>query len=117
MQHKKLASRIAKLREEKGLTQLELSHLLGVTENTVANWEKGRSGLEWFERIAKLCKLFNCKPDELIEYIPSSQPMEKRKNRRSLEELRKLLYGADEQYDDSQQNSESTTVSKNMEEQ
>lgn len=110
MQYKKLVSRIAKLREKEGLTQLELSQLLGVTENTVANWENGRSGLEWFERVAKLCKLFNCKPDELIEYTLSKKPVEKRKKRRSLEDLQKLLDIADEQCDDSQKNSESTKV-------
>lgn len=60
---------IAALRQNAGLTQLELAQLVGVTESTISNWEKGRNGLEWFERVAKLCKALNCSPDELIDYI------------------------------------------------
>jgi len=91
MENKKPISRIAELRERIGLTQLELSQLLGVTENSVANWEKGRSGMEWFERIIKLCRLFQCTPEDLIEYVPTSEPIEKKKKGRSLAELRQLL--------------------------
>ncbi|MDJ1184720.1 helix-turn-helix transcriptional regulator [Roseofilum casamattae] len=84
-------SRIAKLREEKGLTQLELAQLLEVTENTVANWEKGRSGLDWIVRVSKLCKLFECTPDDLLEYIPDTEPVETTPKKRSLEDLRRLI--------------------------
>ena len=84
-------SRIAKLREEKGLTQLELGQLLEVTENTVANWEKGRSGLDWIVRVSKLCKLFGCTPDDLLEYIPDTEPVETKSKKPSLEEMRRLI--------------------------
>lgn len=89
----KAVSRIALLREQKGLTQLELGQLLGVTENTVANWEKGRSSLEWIDRVINMCKLFKCTPDQLVEYVPDTEPMEvKSKIRRNkLEEFRKLI--------------------------
>lgn len=87
----KPVSRIAQLREQAGLTQLELSQLLDVTENTVANWEKGRSSLEWIERVIKLCRLFQCTPEDLIEYVPDTEPVETKKKGRSLAELRKLL--------------------------
>lgn len=91
MEHMKPVSRISQLREQAGLTQLELSQLLDVTENTVANWEKGRSSLEWIERVIKLCRLFNCIPEDLIEYAPDAEPVEKKKKGRSLAELRRLL--------------------------
>lgn len=87
----KPVSRISQLREQAGLTQLELSQLLNVTENTVANWEKGRSSLEWIERVIKLCRLFNCIPEDLIEYVPDTEPVETKKKGRSLAELRRLL--------------------------
>ena len=87
----KPVSRISQLREQAGLTQLELSQLLNVTENTVANWEKGRSSLEWIERVIKLCRLFNCIPEDLIEYVPDIEPVETKKKGRSLAELRRLL--------------------------
>ena len=64
----KLISKIGELREQKGLTQRQIALALGVTETTVANWERGRSGLEWIDRLNRLCKLLDCRLDELIEY-------------------------------------------------
>ena len=91
MEDKKLVSRIAELREKAGLTQQELSSLLEVTESTIANYERGRSSLEWIERTAKLCNIFKCKPEDLIAYVPAPKPVEKRKKGRSLAELHQLL--------------------------
>jgi transcriptional regulator with XRE-family HTH domain len=61
-----LISNIAELREKAGLTQRELSLTLGVTETTIANWERGRSGLDWIDRITKLCRVLNCDLEDLI---------------------------------------------------
>jgi transcriptional regulator with XRE-family HTH domain len=61
-----LISNIAELREKAGLTQRELSLTLGVTETTIANWERGRSGLDWIDRITKLCRVLNCNLEDLI---------------------------------------------------
>jgi len=92
MERMKPVSQIAELREQMGLTQLELAQLLEVTENTIANWERGRSGLEWIDRVIKLCKLFNCTPEQLVKYVPDTEPVEKNtKKKRSLEELRRLI--------------------------
>ncbi|AFY69721.1 helix-turn-helix domain protein [Thalassoporum mexicanum PCC 7367] len=94
MEPLKPVTRIAKLREDMGLTQRELSQLLQVTENTVANWENNRTGLEWIERVIKLCRLFECSPEDLIEYVPDENPTEpklEKKGRRSLAELQRML--------------------------
>ncbi|MEM9218388.1 MAG: helix-turn-helix transcriptional regulator [Cyanobacteria bacterium P01_F01_bin.150] len=64
----KLISKIGELREKQGLTQRQIAMELGVTETTVANWERGRSGLDWIDRLNRLCKLLECELDELIEY-------------------------------------------------
>ena len=64
----KLISKIGELREKQGLTQRQIAIELGVTETTVANWERGRSGLDWIDRLHRLCKLLDCDLDELIEY-------------------------------------------------
>jgi transcriptional regulator with XRE-family HTH domain len=64
--------RIALLREKAGLTQLELSRLVGVTESTIQNWESGRTGTEHIERIIRFCKALNCQVDDLIEYLSES---------------------------------------------
>lgn len=92
MKRTKPVPRLAQLREQAGLTQLDVSQLLGVTENTVANWEKGRSGIEWIERIVKLCKLFGCNAEDLIEYVVETQPAEPNPKRRTLEDLQRMLH-------------------------
>jgi transcriptional regulator with XRE-family HTH domain len=71
---KKAKPRIASLRDKSGLTQLELSRLVGVTETTIQNWESGRTGTDQIERIIKFCKALGCQVEELIEYVeaPSS---------------------------------------------
>ena len=61
-------SKVAELRKELGLTQKELANLVGVTESTIRNWENNRNGIEWFERIAKLCNALKCGPDDLLKY-------------------------------------------------
>jgi len=65
---KMLASRVAKLRKRLNLTQRQLAEMAGVTETTIRNWENNRTGVEWFERTAKLCRALQCKPDELFEH-------------------------------------------------
>jgi transcriptional regulator with XRE-family HTH domain len=59
---------LLKLRQKAGFSQLEMSQLLGVTENTYANWETGRSGLNWITMVVNLCKLFDCDEIDLLEY-------------------------------------------------
>lgn len=60
-------TKLSELRQKAGFTQLEMSRFLGVTENTYANWEKGRSGLKWMVMVVKLCKLFDCEAIDLFE--------------------------------------------------
>lgn len=39
----KIGTALAKARVEAGLSQREMAHLIGMTERTVQNWEKGQS--------------------------------------------------------------------------
>lgn len=80
-----MKSNIAALREKQGLTQRELALALGVTEATIANWEKGRSGLDWIDRIIRLCQQLDCRLEDLIEYDDES-----REHEPSFEELRAM---------------------------
>jgi len=60
-------SRIAELRDEKGLTQRQVAIALGVDVSTVRNWEKSRDGIKMFVRVARLCQLFGCDPEQLYK--------------------------------------------------
>ncbi len=82
--------RIAFLREKAGLTQLELSRLVGVTESTIQNWESGRTGTDHIERIVRFCKALNCRVEDLIELMGGGveEPTAKLS---SLTELQNLL--------------------------
>lgn len=54
------------LREKAGLTQEALATLLGVTDHTVRNWEKGRSEPKLTIRQMKaLCRALGCSLDDL----------------------------------------------------
>ncbi len=66
---------ILKLRKEANLTQLELSQIIGVTEASIQNWEKGRAGLKHIERVIALCRALNCEAQDLVTYPSNtSQP-------------------------------------------
>ncbi len=86
----KAKPRIAFLREKAGLTQLELSRLVGVTESTIQNWESGRTGTEHIERIIRFCKALNCQVEDLVQYI-SDSPEEPAAKPSSLSEIHHLL--------------------------
>lgn len=43
--------------------------IISVKESTIANWEQGRNALGWFERVAKLCEVLKCSPNELFGYV------------------------------------------------
>jgi transcriptional regulator with XRE-family HTH domain len=59
----KKLSKITKLRQARGLTQLELAVLVGVTPNTIQGWEK--NGLPHLGKYLKLASILGCKLDEL----------------------------------------------------
>ncbi|MGH2414610.1 MAG: helix-turn-helix transcriptional regulator [Microcystaceae cyanobacterium] len=90
----KAKPRIAFLREKAGLTQLELSRLVGVTESTIQNWESGRTGTDHIERIIRFCKALNCQVEDLIQHT-SDSPDEPAAKPSSLSEIHHLL-GTDE---------------------
>ncbi|NJK51283.1 helix-turn-helix transcriptional regulator [Candidatus Gracilibacteria bacterium] len=62
-------SKIAELRQKAGLTQQALALKVDVTETTIRNYEKGRSILEWIERVIRLCDALDCQPSDLIDYV------------------------------------------------
>ena len=60
-----VADRIKALREQKGLTQTELSKLLGITRSSVNAWEMGIS-VPSTQYIVELANIFHVSTDYLL---------------------------------------------------
>lgn len=60
-------TKLAKLREEKGMTQRQVADALSVDPSTVRNWERNRAGTAMIVQVARLCDLFDCSPWDLVE--------------------------------------------------
>ena len=50
---------VRELRLKAGLTQADLAKQVGVSENTIANWEKGTAS-KWIRHLLKLCSALKC---------------------------------------------------------
>ena len=57
--------RLKELRIAAGLTQVDLAKAVGVTQGTVAEWERGGC-LPSVAKLPKLAELFHCTIDELF---------------------------------------------------
>ena len=85
-----LKSRVAELRDNAGLTQVQLAALVGVTPNTVQNWEKD-NGLDQLEKYLKLCEIFGLeKLEDLFERIELPEESKPQTKGFSLEQLREI---------------------------
>lgn len=69
-------NRIRELRKERGLTQVELAEMIGVTQNAIYKLETGECELntKWME---KLSAALNVKPYELLPLEWQPQPITK----------------------------------------
>ena len=64
-----LGRMIAQLRKEKGLTQLELAQLMGVTDKAVSKWERDLSYPD-IATLPHLANVLGVSVDELLRCIP-----------------------------------------------
>lgn len=60
-----IGDRIKELREEKQITQAELADMIGMTQDSISLWEKGRRIPNTLYLIP-LCKIFNVTTDYLL---------------------------------------------------
>jgi transcriptional regulator with XRE-family HTH domain len=79
-------SKLAMLRQQAQLSQAQLAVFVGVTTNTVQNWEKP-DGLNQFVKFLKLCEILECDPKDLID-INESQNNNEREF--TFEDLKKI---------------------------
>ncbi len=75
------------------MTQQQLAVFVGVTTNTIQNWEKGTSGVDQIEKFLKLCAVLNCDLKDLIEYSDPQPAVAKGFSVDELRELRKKWLG------------------------
>lgn len=74
---KLLGEKIWRLREKRGLSQEEFAELLGVSRQTVSNWENDRATPDAY-KLKQLCEVLRVSADELLETgsAPAETPQE-----------------------------------------
>jgi transcriptional regulator with XRE-family HTH domain len=60
-----IGKKIASLRKEKNITQMEMADAMGVSYQAVSNWERGNS-MPDISKLPELAKLLGCSIDELL---------------------------------------------------
>ena len=60
------------LREAKGLTQLEVAYKLGITPNTVGNWERGVQEPR-FSQVPALAELYGVTLQQIYDAVNRSK--------------------------------------------
>ena len=68
-----LKNHLSKLMGEKRYTIIEVSRKTGLTTSTISNLYNDKVKRLYFDTLEKLCKLFNCQPNDLFEYIPDNE--------------------------------------------
>ncbi|WP_314293958.1 helix-turn-helix transcriptional regulator [Fusobacterium periodonticum] len=68
-----LKNHLSKLMGEKRYTIVEVSRKTGLTTSTISNLYNDKVKRLDFDTLEKLCKLFNCQPNDLFEYIPDNE--------------------------------------------
>ena len=76
MEKQTLGAKIAALRKECGMTQLELAEKMGVTDKAVSKWERDLSCPD-VNTIPKLAELFGVSVDELMQVKTAAAKEEK----------------------------------------
>lgn len=66
---------LRKIREQKKQTQLSLSIAIGVQQETISAYEKGKS-MPTVSTLLKLCEHFNCSADYLLDLTNTKTPVD-----------------------------------------
>ena len=88
---------LRELRESLKITQRQLSDKIGVTENTIANWEHGRSIGKWLYQIKMLCQALDCSFEELTDGLETPLSLD---GETSFSDIRKDYQSAKEESSD-----------------
>ena len=62
----RLRQRIVSLRKQRNLSQRDIAYALGITDQTVSNWEQGRSEPRLtIRQVVLLCRILDCSLTDL----------------------------------------------------
>ncbi len=61
------------VRDGKRYTYLDIQAATGIATSTLTDWAKGKTRYASFDTLAALCHFFECKPGDLLEYLPPSE--------------------------------------------
>jgi len=86
-----IGARVALLRKERGITQIEMAELLGVSQANVSDYERGELRLHG-ELLVRLARILKVSADEILGLEKSSppRPSQDRRLRRRLQDIDKL---------------------------
>lgn len=68
-----IGQRVARLRKERGITQVELAEVLGVSQPNISEYERGGLSLRW-DQVATLSRVLRVSADELVGLKGESSP-------------------------------------------
>ena len=89
MDYNKIGDFISKERKLKKLTQAKLAEKVFVSEKTISKWEKG-NGIPDTNTLTKLCEVFDCTINELLNGERISKQDYSNKAEEKLLELQKI---------------------------
>ncbi len=86
-----IGEQLARLRKERGITQIEMAELLGVSQGNVSDYERGALRLHG-ELLVRLARILRVSADEILGLEKSSPPTASRDRRlrRRLQDIDKL---------------------------
>lgn len=84
-----IGERIARLRKEKGITQIEMAERLGVSQPVVSDYERGAIRLHG-ELILELAKIFGTSTDEILGVNEVAKTSPGVRNRRLLRRVQAI---------------------------
>ncbi len=92
MEKQSLGNIILNLRKERGMTQVDLANLMGVTDKAVSKWERDLSYPD-ISSLPKLAEIFNISIDQLMQ-IDINNEKDKTENKKDIKNLINLVLKA-----------------------
>lgn len=84
-----IGRRVARLRKERGITQVEIAEALGVSQPVVSDYERDGLAFRW-DHLVALCRLLRVSADELLGIKQETAPRRGPKDTRVARLLREM---------------------------